>query len=264
MAPIQYLLYTVPTSILGSIIIAGTVVFVVAGLFIVRAFVPTHKIKLHNDIAGYIFTTLGVIYAVLLAFMVVVSWQSFDNSNSNVTREANSIAALYRDMGGLSPAFRVKAQPALDSYVNSIINDEWPLLQKGQRSMVTQQKSNELWDIYYSYEPVTESQKVFFAESVSKKNMASELRRQRILDSRTGIHPILWLVLIAGGIITITFTFFFGTENFAAQIIMSSLLAALIALILFTIMNLDYPFTGDISIRADAFREILRHLSSAI
>ena len=109
---------------------------------------------------------------------------------------------------------------------------------------------------YSSYEPKTESEKIFLAESVRKLNDAGELRRLRIADSRTGIHPILWLILLTGGVITISFTFFFGAENLLAQIMMASMLAVVIGLILFTILLLDFPFTGGLNIPSDAFKLI--------
>lgn len=258
---VQNVLYHVSTPILGLGFVATTVLLSMMGLIIVRKFVPIHKLKLHNDVAGFIFTTLGVIYAVLLAFMVIVSWQNFDRSSNNVSMEANCIASVYRDSNGFEPGFRAKLRDSYDKYVNSIINDEWPLLAKGQRSMRTQQLSDYKWKIVASFKARNDTEKMFFQEALRKMNEASELRRQRIVDSATGIHPVLWFVLITGGIITIMFTLFFGTENFSAQIIMTALLACLIGMILMTILVLDYPFTGDVCITPAAFKEVLAHLS---
>jgi high-affinity Fe2+/Pb2+ permease len=88
-------------------------------------------------------------------------------------------------------------------------------------------------------------------------NNAVEMRRQRLVDSQTGIHPSLWFVLLLGGLITVVFTFFFGSDNLAAQLIMTTLLAILIVLILFTILVMDFPFTGDLSISPDALQQVL-------
>jgi cation transporter-like permease len=244
--------------------VVGAIIISVAGLFIIRLIMPAHKIKLHNDVAGFIFATLGVIYAVLIAFMVIVAWQDFDRATTNVTREANYIADVYRDSEAFSPAFKNKVRTSLDKYVKGIVEEEWPLLSKGQRSTHVQDISTGIWKLFGSYEPKGVTEKIFFEETVRRLNDAGELRRQRILDARTGIHPVLWFVLIFGGLITILFTLFFGTENFAPQIIMTSMLATLIALVLFTIMVFDYPYSGSVSISPDNFKLILQHLSSGI
>jgi len=46
-------------------------------------------------------------------------------------------------------------------------------------------------------------------------------------------------------------------EDVKAHVAMIALLALSIALILFTIMLLDFPFTGDISISSEPFRQLI-------
>jgi hypothetical protein len=63
--------------------------------------VDVGSLKRGHGIAGPIFSTLGVVYAVLLAFAIIVVWQSFDTTQNNVVREANYYADIYRDSVGL-------------------------------------------------------------------------------------------------------------------------------------------------------------------
>ncbi len=93
-------------------------------------------------------------------------------------------------------------------------------------------------------------------------NQTSEMRRQRIVYAGSGIHPLLYFVLFTGSFITIAFTMMFGTENLIPHLIMTSLLAAMIALTLFTIIALDYPFTGNVSIKPEVFTSMLTSLMS--
>jgi hypothetical protein len=232
----------------------------IAGLLIIRKFYTHNKCKPHNDIAGFIFATIGVIYAVLLAFIVVVTWQDFDKAQDVTVNEANCIAALYRDSTPLPAEFRAELKSELTNYVKAIINEEWQMMAKGKRSASVQKIQEELWELYSGYQPKNETQKIFFAESVKKLNQAAEMRRQRIVYASTGIHPILYFVLIIGSFITIAFTMLFGTENIIPHLIMVSLLAAMIAITLFSVIAMDYPFTGDISINPDAFINMLSSL----
>jgi len=235
----------------------------IAGLLIIRKLYPHYKCKLHNDIAGFIFATLGVIYAVLLAFIVVITWQDFDKAQDVTVNEANCIAALYRDATPFPAEFRAELKNKLTNYVRDIINEEWQMMGTGQRSASVQNIQEELWKLYGGFQPKNETQKIFLAESVKKLNQAAEMRRQRIVYASTGINPLLYFVLFAGSFITIAFTMLFGTENIIPHLIMVSLLAALIAITLFTVMAMDYPFTGDISITPDVFKNILSTLMSS-
>jgi len=167
---------------------------------------------------------------------------------------------LYRDATPFPAEFRAELKSELTNYVNAIINEEWQTMAKGQRSAGAQEMQEELWKLYSGFQPKNETQKIFFTESVKKLNLAAEMRRQRIIYASTGINPLLYFVLIFGSLITIAFTMLFGTENIIPHLIMVSLLAAMIAITLFSVIAMDYPFTGDISIKPDVFINMLSSL----
>jgi len=260
---IQILLVHIPAWLFCLLMIVVYVTISITSLLIIRKYYPHQKCKLHNDIAGFIFATLGVIYAVLLAFIVVITWQDFDKAQDVTVHEANYIAALYRDSTPFPAEFRAELKSELTNYVKNIINEEWQMMAKGQRSASVQKIQAELWELYSGFQPKNETQKIFLAESVKKLNQAAEMRRQRIVYASTGINPLLYFVLISGSFITIAFTMLFGTENIIPHLIMTSLLAAMIAISLFTVMAMDYPFTGDISIKPDVFISMLSSLMSS-
>ena len=85
------------------------------------------------------------------------------------------------------------------------------------------------------------------------------MRRLRIIDSRTGVHPVLWFVLVAGAVMTISFTFLFGSNNFINHAIMASVLSVIIALILLTILSFDFPFTGSVRVEPEAFQQVVSY-----
>lgn len=251
------LILRVPVFYLGLIILIISVAFSILGLFFTRRILPHRVRKVHNDVAGPIFATLGVIYAVLLAFVVVVTWQNFDRANMNAENEAGFLNDLYTDSEAFSENKRNEIRALIDDYRLSVLKEEWEAVSRGEAGRQTEQKLKKIWRFYTGFSSQSETEKVFFKESVRKLNEMCELRRIRLLDSRTGIHGILWFVLVSGGVITIIFSFFFGTENFGAQLIMTTLLSILIAMVLFTILELDYPFTGEVSIKPVGFSRSL-------
>jgi len=253
----QWVLLHVPTLILMLILVVGSVTLCVGGLVVVRRFVPHHRLKIHNDVAGPIFATIGVAYGVLLAFVVVIVWQNYDKSRVNVEKEANCMVDIYADVECFPAEFKEAVRLAIREYDKTVVNEEWPMLASGQSSAEARHIIRKLWKLFSAYWPTTDTERIFFAESVKKLNEMMELRRMRILDSKTGVEPMLWFVLIAGAAVTISFIFFFGSENLVAQILMASLLAVLISLILLTVLLFDFPFTGDVSIKPTAFQEVL-------
>ena len=72
-----------------------------AGPVIVRRFVSLERLRGNNEVAGYKFATVGVLYAVLLAFVVVVVWEKFSQAENEVASEAGAAATLYRLWDGV-------------------------------------------------------------------------------------------------------------------------------------------------------------------
>jgi fatty acid desaturase len=145
----------------------------------------------------------------------------------------------------------------LQEYQQAVIDYEWRMMARGQMSPKVEKLMNQIWTLYTTYQPKNPTEQSFFDESIRKLNSFRELRRQRIMDAKSGLQPLLWFVLIVGGLCTISFTFLFGTENTKAHIIMAVLLSVIISLLLFTIMEMDYPFTGNIAVSPEPFRMII-------
>ena len=77
------------------------------------------------------------------------------------------------------------------------------------------------------------------------------------MDSQNGLPDLLWVVLIAGALTTVSFTFLFETGNPKGQVVMVALFSALVALILLTVLLMDFPFTGDITVPSTPFQQLL-------
>lgn len=253
----QQLILKVPLPVLGLIFVGAGVLYSIIGVLIVHRFVHHSKLKAHHDIADPMLGAIAAVYSVLIAFVVITVWISFDKSNSSVQLEANYLADIYRDSEGLSRDFHQEVAKVLREYRQAVINYEWKTMARGEMSPEVEEIMKKIWALYTTYQPKTPTEQSFFDESVRKLNSFRELRRQRIMDARSGIEPLLWLVLIVGGLSTISFTFFFGTENIKAHIIMAALLSLTIFLILFTVMEMDYPFTGNVAVSSEPFKSII-------
>jgi len=256
---VQTILFYVPVIPLGLIMFFFAVTLSVIGLWIVWRFVPRQTLKAHNDVTEAIFIVTATAYTVLLAFVVVISWQNFDKAQTHVVTEANCLVSLYRDSLAFAKPFESDVHSLIKEYVDVVINEEWVSLARGEESVKAQDIFRNLWALYTSYEPQTEKEKIFFAESVRKLNDLREMRRLRIIDSTAGVHPVLWFVLIVGAITTIGFASFFGMDKFINHAIMVSALSVLIALILLTILSFEFPFTGDVRIEPGMFQQAIGH-----
>jgi hypothetical protein len=250
------------TILLGILITALSVGLATGGLYLTRRLIPPATLRKHHDVAGFISAILGVIYGVLMAFVVFVVWTHFDTARVAVESEADCTSDLYRMAYGFPADTQNQIRNDLNYYVQSVIDDEWPAMAAGHSSPATERALDRLWVTYSAMNPATSREVTLYQESISRLNDLSNSRRERIIASRSGVPALMWFTLIFGGLATIVFTYFFGAENGRAQAGMTILLTALIALVLFLICALDYPFKGDMAIRPQAFHASQRRFNA--
>lgn len=254
---VQKILLHIPIIPLGMIIIFLAVALSVTGLRIVWRFVPRNMLKAHNDLTGAIFQAVAMAYTVLLAFVVVIAWQNYDKAVAHTETEANCLVDLYRSSAAFGNAFGNEARSILRAYGKIVIKEEWVSLGRGEENPKARAILRDMWALYMGYEPKSDKERIFYSESINKLDNLREARRLRIIDSRTGVHPVLWFVLMAGAITTIGFTFFFGSDKFINHAIMAATLGVIIALILLTILSFSFPFTGSARIEPKMFMQVI-------
>ena len=96
-----------------------------------------------------------------------------------------------------------------------------------------------------------------YAQLLTEMHEISSDRKLRLLAAREGIPSLMWTVLVIGAVVTVAFTYFFGVRSFRSQALMTAALAGTIALNLFLIAAIDYPFTGDVRVTPEAFQQAL-------
>jgi len=64
-------------------------------VIIVRRLIGHTVPKLHNDISGFVFANLGVIYGVILAFVVIDVWEDYRDAEAITEQESTEAFALY-------------------------------------------------------------------------------------------------------------------------------------------------------------------------
>jgi hypothetical protein len=199
-----------------------------------------------------------MLFAVLLGFMVADSMQRFGNARATVQQEASALGNIYRLAEGLPDSQRDNMRTLCKEYAKEVIEDEWPMLSEKKDSLLAWAVYRKMWTSCTTYEPVTARQSNAQQLLLAAMESISENRRLRVEALHSGLPVQLWTVLILGGVATIIFTYFFGSENFTIQIIMVSIVSLVICLNLFLLATYDDPFSGDVKVMPDAFETQLR------
>jgi hypothetical protein len=244
------------------LVIVLPVLLAVGGLLLVQRLVPPGLRREHNDVAGFIYAVVGVIYAVLLAFVVIVVWQQLEATRNAAEDEANELAGVYFLANSFPEPERSKVQDLARSYGRTVVEEEWPLMAEGKASPRAWVLLDELRLTVQAMDPHTEAEQVLYDQGLTRIHELSDARRIRLLDASEGIPPVLWVALVAGGVVTVAFTYLFGLKSNWAHALMVAALALVVAVMLFTIVSLDHPFAGAAQIPPDAFEAVLHRFEA--
>jgi hypothetical protein len=78
-------IYSLPTWVLGVLVVGLAAAVSGLGLLVVHRFVPTEVRRAHNDIAGYVSNIAAFVYAVMLAFLAVGVWEDYGKAQLTVS-----------------------------------------------------------------------------------------------------------------------------------------------------------------------------------
>ena len=252
----QLLVLKLSPLMLAVVCVGGPIILAYLGLLLTRKFVSAEYLRQHHDVTGPFFGTLGTVYGVFLAFIVATTWQFYSTTGTNLVQEARNLSELYSNASAFPSPFKEEIQGLLREYRDDEVTPEWKSLASGDADPEATRLLHKIEAAYAAHKVADASEGVFFHESVRSLNQMQDLRSSRIDDACTGLVPFLWCVLLAGGVMTIGFSFLFGAQNFKAQAAMTTLLTAIIAITLYTIVNLDFPFSGLVVLSPEPFEKV--------
>jgi hypothetical protein len=225
---------------------------------LVRRTWPHPAFKENHELVGFSYSVYGLIYGVFLAFIIVVGWQRFAETEQLVMHESTVLSELWRDSLAFPPAFRDNIHQDLIEYAQSVVDDEWPAMAaRGQAHPHTQAVYERLWALTYHIQPQTQNQGAYLIEFLARMNELSGDRRLRILHSRMEVHNVLWLVLLIGALPTVAYPLLFSNRHAWVQVAIMGSIMLIVMLGLLVTLFLQHPFGSEVGIEPEAFRELL-------
>jgi hypothetical protein len=247
----------IPTTLAVFIAVFGTAAVSVGGLLVFHSVVP-HKLRsLHNDLAGFLLAIVGVIYAVLLAFIAVAVWQNYSDVDSLVQTEANLVDDLYRGTVSLPPELATQLRQNLFDYAETVVQKEWPRM---EASMPSHLKGWHILDSFHlalaQLKPADAPMLAAQTDMLETLDKLYDARRGRFHAASSGLPDIVWWNLVVGGGILTVFSYLFGAPRLLMHAIMVGMLGSSIGLVLMLIVLLDNPFLGRSHVSVQPFQAL--------
>ncbi len=252
-------LYEIPLAVLGLVVFLPLLAYTLGGLVLVRRWVHALQ-ETENDVAATLLSTAAVAYAVLLAMIAVAAWNGQTVVETAVQEEANALASIYRQVEAYDPADRDHFRLLVADYVDFVVRDEWPAMQKARRSPRTELASRALAGELAAYRPAGAHAAGIHPLILDQATRFTDARRMRILVGNHGLSALTWAVVILGAMITIAPCWFLRARSVVFHGVLCAFVAMTMALLIFLIVAMDHPLWGEASVSPDAFQEVLLQL----
>ena len=234
-----------------------SVVLALAGLILVRRLVPLEHFKSNNEATSTIHHAIAIVFGVAAAFATVLAWEQLNTAQTITEREAADVETLYRLATQLPESNRNQLQQQTRSYAQIVVEEEWPLLARGQASANAQNAADKLRESVDEFEPQTRGEQELYARLLTKADELEENRGLRLLASQAQVPPLIWAAMVILGIITVAFTYLFGMDTPRLHMVRVAILTVVVALSLYTIHTLEDPFAPGVQVGPEAFESVL-------
>jgi hypothetical protein len=92
-----------PLWVAAILLVVLPTIAAMCGPVLIRRRIGLARLTSNNEIAGFKFSAVAVIYALLLAFAVIVVWGKFNEAETVVVEKAEASATIYRLTTGPDP-----------------------------------------------------------------------------------------------------------------------------------------------------------------
>jgi hypothetical protein len=240
----MHFLLELPPPVSFFIVSAITTFLSLLGLYLVRRKYSAEVLKENHEVAAIIFNAFGLFYGVLVAFVVFVTWNGYDEATKNLQMEASEALDIFHTAGSFPDSSKKIIQQGLREYLNEVYNDEVPKMAVGDLQLYAGGAHNSLRVLFGQVDASSIPNRELYGEALRCLNNLAQYRRMRIFAGNDTVPPVIWLVLLIGGVFAVSYTFFFGMKNIRAQYLITTTLTVTVTSILFLVYVLDHPFTG--------------------
>lgn len=238
-----------------ALTVIGGAAFALVAAWLFNTVAKRDALRRDNDLKGFVFSVIGVLYAVLLGFVTVGVWERFEQSEVRTYAEASALLTVYRDAAAFSSGIQLRAD--VRAYTAGIISQDWPDMRAHRQSTRTAGTfEHMIFDALTLRAPDGRRQNIDGNLLGALRDLAAD-RDARLEMESHGIAPFLWSILFAGALVTIAFACSFGFTDPRLGYAVLATLGATVGLVLFLTIVLDYPFSGSVRVTNAAFIHVM-------
>ena len=231
--------------VVSLLIIVGGTALAVLAMLVIRRLAPSRGLLGDMESADGIFSAAGAGIAVILAFVIFTVFSSYENGREATGKEAVAAQQMFQT-AGFFPDKDQELKGQVICYSRSVIHEEWPAMQHGRESAVTQGWIDDLITTIQHAQVTGNRQGAALEHWLQLSEDRQDARRTRIAEAQPFVPPFVWVILILMVVVVVGFQCLFADPSataFGQSVAMASMAATLFAA-LSLVYVLDRPFNN--------------------
>jgi hypothetical protein len=216
------------------------------------------RLRTFKGLSPGILPPLGILYALLVAFLASQVWADQQRAHEAVNREASALRAVVL----LSARFQEPVEQQLRELVRRQIEEattvEWAAMSNQSIGLTRPPAALvEALSLALTQTPQHEGQAIAQRETVHAVQEALDARRQRIIISRSTINWVKWWGVIVEAILTLLAIGMVHSDNRSTAGVAMGLFATAAAVAALMVASHARPFTGEVSVGTDVLLQVM-------
>jgi hypothetical protein len=251
-------LFQLPVVWMTLVGLAATYLITWAMHALIMALAAGDRLRTFKGISPGILPPLGILYALLVAFLASQVWADQQRAHDGVNREASALRAVVL----LSARFEEPIEQQLRELVRRQIQEaatvEWSAMANQSIGLTRAPAALvEALSLVLAQTPQNEGQAVAQRETVHALQEVLDARRQRIIISRSTINWVKWWGVIMEAILTLLAIGMVHSDNRSTAGVAMGIFATAAAVAALMVASHARPFTGEVSVGADVLLQVM-------
>jgi hypothetical protein len=231
---------------LAPIIVVAVVVLAISAKLLFRRRAPAGGWFSDPPRSAGALSVIGTMFAVMLAFVILFSLQSYQRAGEGASVEAVAVTELSAVAGVFPPPASDRLRGGLVCYGRAVIHDEWPAMEDGRSSALVESWINTLHRDFAGTAPNGARQEAAYAQWFDEVAQRREGRRERLAEASPILPMPLWFALAIGAAAMLAYMVAQADrkEGRLIQALPIGFVAALVSAGLLVVVFLDNPYMG--------------------
>lgn len=237
-------------SIVVSMILAVLLVAVLNRLW------PVKNRKITNEVNAWQMGVLGTTYGVILGFMLFTVWNDFRAAEIDVALEAASLLNIHSISAALPSPQREAMRTLTVKYAEAAVNQEWPAMQNQHESHAAGLVLEQMWQVLTTAQVKSPEEINSINHAMTAMTALGDRRRLRQEEHENQLPTVLWILLVVGGVVTVTSSCLLGNDKKWLHYCQVMALTFVVAVTLAAIADLARPFEGAVSVKPTPLQRV--------